>query len=193
MPSMVTAMNRDPSFEHLSQIGTFAMTPRSETPEFQSPGLSARAPAAAWPRWLFGLLVVALVAGCTGNRQTAEVRPGPDIGKFTTYYVVESAPDKHGVNDLIKNRLIARGYQAITGPKTAAPGGAAVVVMYRDKWSWDLAMYMSELTVAFYDPRTGSRLALGESRHPAASRRPTAKMVDEVLTNIFEEARDSAS
>ncbi len=169
------------------------MTPRSETLEFQSPGLSARAPAAAWPRWLLGLFVVALVAGCTGNRQTAEVRRGQDVGRFTTYYVVESAPDKHGVNDLIKNRLIAMGYRAVTGPKTAAPGGAEVVVTYRDKWSWDIAMYMSELTVAFYDPRTGSRLAVGDSRRPAASRRSAAIMVDEVLTNIFEEARDSAS
>ena len=97
------------------------MTLRSDTTEFQSPGLSARAPAAAWPGWLFGLLVIALVAGCTANRQTAEVRRGgPDIGRFTTYYVVESAPDKHGVNDLIKNRLIARGYPFLNKTRNAS-------------------------------------------------------------------------
>jgi hypothetical protein len=59
------------------------------------------------------------------------------------------------------------------------------VVVYIDKWMWDLTMYMLELTVNINDPKTGAQLATGNSLHTSLTRKSPPEMVDEVIENIY--------
>lgn len=130
------------------------------------------------------LIVVAFLAsGCAINRATANVEPTTDLSGLKSMHVTKLAPDERGINILIANKLKQMGYLATTGIETSLD--AEVVVTYRDKWMWDITMYMLELTITLRDPITDFPLATGNSYHTSLTRKSPEEMVDEVLNNIF--------
>ena len=131
------------------------------------------------------LIALALGAGCAVNRATALLTPGSELTQVKTFYVVTFPPDKRGIDALIRDRLVALGYSATLGPEKAPPYDADAVVTYFDKWMWDLAMYMLELTIVFRSPTDNFPLATGNSVHTSLSRKSPEEMVQEVLANIF--------
>jgi hypothetical protein len=138
--------------------------------------------------------VLALVAlcGCAVNRETASVSPGADITKLKSLYVVKFDPDERGVNTLIANELAAMGFTAKTGAEAEKPSDVDALVTYRDKWFWDITMYMLELDVTLRNPQSNFPLAVGNSLHTSLTRKSSEEMVKEVLRNIFNKARAGA-
>lgn len=131
-----------------------------------------------------GLLVVALLAsGCAVNRATANIEPTADLTTIKSIFVTKLAPDDRGINILIADKLKEKGYLVTTGVET--PPNVDVVVTYRDKWMWDITMYMLELTITIRDPKTDFPLATGNSYHTSLSRKSPEEMVEEVINNIF--------
>jgi hypothetical protein len=86
---------------------------------------------------------------------------------------------------VIADQLTLRGLQATTGPEGAAPKDADAIVTYRDKWQWDMAMYMIELTIYVREPQTDVLLATGKSLHTSLTRKTPEEMAAEVLGNMF--------
>ncbi len=125
------------------------------------------------------------LSGCAVNRATSQTTPGTDLSALNEYYVVKLKPDGRGINKLISNGLNELGHPTTTGPEESAPENADAIVTYKDKWVWDLTMYMIELTITFREPGTGFPLAEGNSFHTSLTRKSPEEMVDEVLTNIF--------
>lgn len=135
------------------------------------------------------LIVVAILAsGCAINRATANVEPTTDLNGIKSMYVTKLAPDERGINILIADKLKQMGYLATTGIET--PSDVDVVVTYRDKWMWDITMYMLELTIILRDPITDFPLASGNSYHTSLTRKSPEEMVDEVINNIFNRGVD---
>ena len=87
--------------------------------------------------------------------------------------------------DLIKNNLFNRGYILTSGPQNPPPYQADAVVTYESRWTWDITMYMLELTIYFRDPINNFAMAAGNSLHGSLTRKSPKEMVDEVLTSIF--------
>jgi len=81
--------------------------------------------------------------------------------------------------------LVGMGYRATTGPEDAAPDDVDAIVTYRDKWMWDITMYMLELDITLRNPKTKYPIAVGNSYHTSLTRKSSEEMVKEVLTNIF--------
>jgi hypothetical protein len=132
------------------------------------------------------------LAGCS-NRATATLSPGADFSKVKTFYVVHQPRDTRGIQDLIRDRLINDGFVATAGPELPnASYKADTVVTYVDKWMWDITLYLLELTVMFRDATNGFPMAVGNSYHTSLTRKSPKEMVDEVLTNIFNAAKQSA-
>jgi hypothetical protein len=77
------------------------------------------------------------------------------------------------------------GYTVSTGDDT--PSSVDVVVTYKDKWMWDITMYMIELTVTIRDSKTNFPLASGNSYHTSLTRKSPEEMVSEVIDNIFKQ------
>ena len=75
-----------------------------------------------------------------------------------------------------------------SGVRTA--GGVDAVVGYVDVWRWDVTMYLSRLTVNFYDPKSGDLMATGYwSDSPLHGYRDPAKAMDEVVDQALTEIR----
>lgn len=136
---------------------------------------------------LLGALL--LVGGCA-NQTSATLSPGVDLSKVKSFYVVKFAADKNAIDVLIRDRLTKLGYTAKSGPEMpAADYNTDVVVTYRDKWVWDITMYMIDLTITFRAPDSGFPMASGYSMHASLSRESPERMVEEVLTSIFNKAK----
>jgi hypothetical protein len=138
----------------------------------------------------FMAVVISLSSGCSVNRATATLDPTADLDSIETIYVTKFAPDGRGINLLIADKLKTMGYSVETG--IAAPEDVDVVVTYKDKWMWDITMYMLELTVTLRDPKTNFPLASGNSFHTSLSRKSPEEMVDEVINNIFKQGSEHA-
>jgi len=129
------------------------------------------------------LVVITFSSGCAVNRATATIDPTADLDDIKSIYVTIFASDGRGINLLIANKLKKMGYHASTGVDT--PSNVDVVVTYKDKWMWDITMYMLELTITIRDPKTNFPLASGNSYHTSLTRKSPEEMVDEVIDNIF--------
>ena len=134
---------------------------------------------------LFTVLVTAaLMGGCAVNRATANVDATADLDKIKTVHVSKPAQDERGINVIIADKLRTKGLNVTTGPGKPESGIDAVVT-YVDKWTWDITMYMLELTITIRDPMTEYPLATGNSYHTSLTRKSPKEMVDEVVDNIY--------
>ena len=139
------------------------------------------------PRAHYALVLTALLfAYSCINRATATLAPGADVSKLKTFYVVHQPKDKWGVQQLISDKLVMKGYSSTLGPELPqAAYKVDSVVTYVDKWMWDITLYMLELTVTLREPINNQPLAVGNSYHTSLTRKSPEEMVDEVLGNIF--------
>ena len=131
-------------------------------------------------------------SGCAVNRATATVSPGTHLDQSKRFYVVKLGPDERGIHELIATRLNKMGYRAQAGLEPNRPSDTDIVVTYKDKWMWDITMYMIELTITMRDPQSDFPLASGNSLHTSLTRKSPEEMVDEVLNNIFEKQKTLA-
>ena len=136
------------------------------------------------------LIAATILSGCV-NRQSASVTPGFELKQLKEFHVVKFAPDGRGINNVIRDRLDSLGYTASTSADTKPPRKVDAIVTYRDRWRWDIAMYLLKLTITFSNPDTKAAMAVGSSYHTSLTRKSTDEMVDEVLTNIFAKIKTS--
>src|SRR4051812_9203557 len=86
------------------------------------------------------------------------------LRKVKTFYVIQQPKDQRGVERIISNNLVGRGFKATAGPDLGkGPADVDAVVTYVDKWMWDITMYMVELTVVLRDPRNNYPMATAQS------------------------------
>ena len=135
------------------------------------------------------VIVFFLNTGCAYNRATATRPPSSNLDAIKTIHVAKYTEDERGVNILIANKLKERGYLVSTAINK--PTGIDALVTYKDKWTWDITYYMLELKITFRNPETKFPLATGTSYHTSLTRKTAEGMVDEVLTNIFQQGNTS--
>jgi hypothetical protein len=56
---------------------------------------------------------------------------------------------------------------------------------------WDITLYLLELTVTLRDADNNFPLAVGNSYHTSLTRKSPDEMVEEVMTNIFNTAKQT--
>lgn len=130
-------------------------------------------------------LGVISLTGCSSSKKNATIMPGANLGAAKSYYVVHYSSDNGKVNELIRDNLIARGYQASTGDAHATPTDVDAILTYQDKWMWDFTMYMLQLDMQIRNPKTDIPMATGMAMHTSLARRSPKEMVKEVLDEIY--------
>lgn len=143
--------------------------------------------------WILLMLMLALVAAACSNTATATLSPGANLNAVKSFYVVHQPKDTHNLHYLIRDRIIKEGFAATAGPESAKSDYKAnAIVTYVDRWMWDMTLYLLELTVTFRDPTNDFPLAVGNSYHTSLTRLSPEEMVEEVMTNIFNAAKQPA-
>lgn len=125
-----------------------------------------------------------LSSGCAINRETVDIHPSSDLSNIKSVHVLRHDRDKRQIDLMIANKLKQMGYNASTGKKVSP--GIEAIVTYKDKWAWDITLYMVELTVTIRDKKSNFPLARGNSFHTSLTRKSPQAMIDEVLSNLFD-------
>ena len=130
-------------------------------------------------------LAVAVLAnsGCAVNRATATADPSLRWDGIKALHVKKLQDEDGSIQKLLVEKLRASGFAVTTDPDLA--GQPDAIVTYRDRWMWDITMYLLELTVTLHDPRTEVAVASGNSFHTSLTRKSPKEMVDEVVDNIL--------
>ena len=134
---------------------------------------------------LLTAITTTVLTGCANTELVSDIDPQVDISQIRSVHVVKFEQDNRGIENLIANNFNDRGIQATTSPTKQPKQPVQAIVEYRDKWMWDLTMYMLELNIDFRDPETNYKFATGRSYRTSLARKSPEEMVDEVLSDIF--------
>ena len=133
-------------------------------------------------------LLVALTAltGCYVQYNTSRVLPDATINPYKTYYVVHHADDPRQIDQVISREMRAMGLPHVSnGPENGIPEGTDVIVVYEDRWMWDMTNYLLMLKIQFRDASNNLLLARGQSYRTSLVRKSVEEMVQETLVGIF--------
>jgi hypothetical protein len=128
-------------------------------------------------------LFVTLWSGCGFSQQTHFVRPDRRIGGYENVFVLIHPGDSWKIGQMIGDRLRYEGFRV--WESDMQPKEAEVVVLYEDRWMWDLSMYMVSLKIEMREARTNELLASTQSYRTSLLRMSPELMVDEVLDRVL--------
>lgn len=136
--------------------------------------------------WFIGLFwIVTVMPGCAKVVIKSDADPSADLAALEKFYVVKGPEDKSDLAKIISDKLNTFGFQSTSGLDTTPPEPVDAVVTYKDRWMWDITMYMLEINIGFRDPETNFMFASGKSYRTSLARKPPAEMIDEVLRDMF--------
>jgi hypothetical protein len=130
-------------------------------------------------------LLVLLLTGCAKTVVRADSDPNVNFTSLNKFYVQKSPTDNRGLEKKIAGKLNELGFQATYGIDSPPKGTVDAIVTYKDKWMWDITMYMLELNIELHNPDSNYIFATGESYRTSLVRKSPDEMVDEVLRKIF--------
>ena len=130
-------------------------------------------------------LIILFMTGCSKAVIRSDSDPNVNFASFKTFYVQKSPPDNRGLEKMIADKLNELGFRAISGIDAKPVEPVDVLVTYKDRWIWDITMYMLEISIEFHNPDSNFVFATGKSYRTSLVRKPPAFMIDEVLRDLF--------
>lgn len=131
------------------------------------------------------LLFLLLVTGCSKAVLKADSDPNVNFAPLNKFYVQKTPTDNRGLEKIIARKLNELGFQATSGIDSLPPETVDAKVTYKDKWMWDITMYMLELYIELHNPDSNYVFASGKSYRTSLVRKSPDEMVEEVLREIF--------
>jgi hypothetical protein len=128
------------------------------------------------------ILILANLCGCA-NYAAQHSSPTADLSKIKSVCVERFEPDGRHLNVLISEALNKLNYKTSTSDK--CPDNVDAVLTYRDKWMWDITMYMISISMKLNDPNTGFPLSYGQALHTSLTRQTPEETINEVLNNML--------
>lgn len=129
------------------------------------------------------LLAPALVT-CATALQTDPI-PSELRNPSLQYFVENHGEDQRGIDQMIARGIRSRGLNVKSGLASARPSEFDVLVVYEDRWQWDISNYLIFLRIDFRDPETNVLLATGSSYQTSAARKPEGEVVAQILDSLF--------
>ena len=108
---------------------------------------------------LAALLIGGFIAGCSTTSEV--VVNQPEAGRpAATAYLVSHGGNSKDMDDSFQEALSMHGLKVTTGESDPADAKTYdMIVKYDDTWRWDLAMFLLNLNVDFYDGKDGALMA----------------------------------
>lgn len=86
---------------------------------------------------------------------------------------------------VIANKLNEFGFHASYGANSKPREPVDAIVTYKDRWMWDITMYLLQIDIHFHDPESDFVFASGNSYRTSLVRKSPEYMVDEILRDLF--------
>ncbi len=135
-------------------------------------------------KMLIMLIPAAILLSSCASISTTKA-PSASLTNLNTFYVQKLPADERGIERVISDQLNLLGYKSTYGKLATPSNPVDAIVTYRDKWMWDLTMYMLQLNLEIRDGKDMRLLASGKSRRPSLARKSPEEMAKEILVRIF--------
>ena len=139
----------------------------------------------------FSILVLlavslAVLSGCYFQYTNSRMLPNTAVSPDKSYYVVRHANDPRQIDLTVANEMRAMGLHHVSsGLEADMPAGTEVVVLYEDRWMWDMTNYLLMLKIQFRDASSNVLIARGQSVRSSLVRKTVEEMVQETLVAIL--------
>lgn len=132
--------------------------------------------------------MVGLGSSCAVHENTRHLGPGVSDSSVTSlrsFYVRKHADDDYKLGEEIATQLRQMGYQASVGSAEKAPSKVDAVVTYKDRWMWDITMYLLSLEVQLREPGSDATLLTAKTVRSSLVRKSQQEVVKETLTKLL--------
>jgi len=130
-------------------------------------------------------LVILFMTGCSKAMIVSDSDPSINLAELKKFYVRKLPADGRGLEKTIARKLNELGFQATSGMNATPVDPVDAVVTYKDRWVWDITMYMLEIYIELHNPDSDFVFASGKSYRTSLVRKPPEEMIDEVLRDMF--------
>lgn len=131
------------------------------------------------------ILIILFMAGCSKAIIRSDSDLSINLAALKKFYVRKLPADEGGLEKIIARKLNEFGFQATSGMDAIPADPVDAVVTYKDRWMWDITMYMLEINIELRNPDSDYVFASGKSYRTSLVRKPPEEMIDEVLRDMF--------
>ena len=127
---------------------------------------------------------LAVVVGCASALQTDPV-PAEYRRAELRYFVENHGRDQRRLDRIIASELGKRGLTATSGFSADRPEHLDVLVIYEDRWQWDMSNYLIHMRIDLRSPTTNELLAMGSAYQTSWARKGPDTVIARILTGMF--------
>jgi hypothetical protein len=125
------------------------------------------------------------LVGCASTAFQADPVPAPLRASGQRYFVQNHGSDNRHLDTMIAGELQKHGVSASSGYAADRPQDIDVLVVYEDRWQWDLSNYLIHMRIDLRDPQTNVLLATGSSYQTSLARKDEQKVIEAIVTGMF--------
>lgn len=139
---------------------------------------------------ILAVILGVFAMGCATTLETDPI-PAGYRDESKVYFVENHGGDDRRMDRMIAARLEHWGVRASSGYQADRPEEFDVLVIYEDRWQWDMSTYLIDLRVELRDAKTNAPVATGHSYQTSLARKPPEEVVARVIDGMMTEAAAS--
>ncbi len=139
--------------------------------------------------WILMIFFGLVTSGCGASMEklSSLEMPGGKLNIIKKIYVNKLEEDTRDIHLMIKDELVKKGYEATTEQDGPKPENVDGVIVYADRWAWDITMFMYQLTILIKNPEEDLVLGAGKSIRATMARKEPNEMIKEVLDSLLDD------
>lgn len=102
------------------------------------------------------------------------------------FYVENHGKDKRHLEKIIAQEIEKHGLNVSSGSNAnERPNDIDILVIYEDRWGWDMSNYLIYMRIDLRSPKTNVLLATGSSYQTSIARKPEGDIVKNIISEMF--------
>jgi len=131
------------------------------------------------------LVALAFVVGCASSALQTDPVPTEYRKPELRFFVENHGQDQRRLDQLIARELGRNGLTATSGFSADRPEHFDVLVVYEDRWQWDMSNYLIHMRIDLRNPTTNELLAMGSSYQTSLARKDAEVVIMQILKGMF--------
>jgi hypothetical protein len=102
------------------------------------------------------------------------------------YFVENHGKDKRHLEKIIASELQKNGIDATSGYISDRPSDIDILVVYEDRWQWDMTNYLIYMRIDLRSPKTNVLLGTGSSYQTSLARKSEEAIIEGIISGMFQ-------
>lgn len=136
------------------------------------------------PRTLIVIIISFMISACSTAFKVEPVSVQLRTAGLV-YFVENHGQDKRRLDQIIASELKNQGITATWGYQSDRPTKFDVLVVYEDRWQWDITNYLINMRIDLRSPITNVLLGTGNSYQTSLARKPEEEVIKDIISGMF--------